>query len=204
MAAPTSPDAWMETCLIAISSRGGSDQQFAALTENVRVSVGRKPYEGIALVNGGRIGNERPQEDTTVTMECYFVDIGVTSTNHSALQIFATGGGATDTPSWDDSDPKEATISRNRRKVRVALLWTDGSETTANGAVGADTNARRLTLADGEITNWEEDFTGGILKVTCEIIFPPFDKDGTGCLKWEHTNAAGFSALSSYTTSNKF
>jgi hypothetical protein len=204
MTAPTAPNAWMEECLIAISPQGGSDQQFAAYTENVKLSIGKKPFEGIALVNGGRIGFERPQEDTTLTMDCYFVDLGVTSTNKSLLQIFATGGGSADTPSWDETDPVEATISRVRRKVRVAVLWTDGAETTANGSVAADVNAERIILADGEITGWDEDFTGKVKKVSCEITFPPFDKSGAGCIKWQSTKGAGISALSSYTASNKF
>ena len=44
MVAVATDDAWQEECLIAISAEGGSDVQFAALTETIDFDRGANSY----------------------------------------------------------------------------------------------------------------------------------------------------------------
>lgn len=69
-------DAWMETCLIAISKIGGSDIQFAALTETVDFDLGEKDIEGVALTNGGRVTKWTAEGDSSITFEAYPLEAG--------------------------------------------------------------------------------------------------------------------------------
>lgn len=69
-------DAWMETCFIGISTIGGKELQFAAITETADFDVGEKDLEGLALVNGGRVTKWSPEGDSTITFEAYPLEAG--------------------------------------------------------------------------------------------------------------------------------
>ncbi len=71
MTAAAVDDAWMEVCLIGVSKIGGSEMQFAALTETVDFDIGEKDIEGIPLTNGGRVTKWNPEGDSTITFEAY-------------------------------------------------------------------------------------------------------------------------------------
>ena len=76
MAAIATDDSWMETCLISISIIGGSDIQFAGITETCDFDIGEKDIEGIPLVNGGRMTKWNPESDSTITFEAYPLEAG--------------------------------------------------------------------------------------------------------------------------------
>ncbi len=202
MTAAATDDAWMETCLIAISIAAGSDIQFAALTETIEFDIGEKDIEGVPLVNGGRVTKWTPEGDSTITFEAYPLQAG-TDTG-------AVGKGFYDLMhSVDSAVPIRVTNDRDRDKYRVLVLWTnDPSPTTAQGSTANTFSAFRIGMADGHFTSVKPSFTDGILKFTVMFKVTAFDKSGTGNVMMESCagTTAGdvLPAVASYTSSAKF
>ncbi len=202
MAAIEINDGWMETCLIGISKIGGSDIQFAALTETVDFDIGEKDIEGVALVNGGRITKWSPEGDSSITFEAYPLEAGT--------QTGTTGNGFFDLlHSVDASTPLRISNDRNRDKYRVLVMWTNDSGVTTAQSITTDTHsALRIGMADGHFTSVKPSFTDGILKYTVTFKVAAFDKAGNSNIMMESCAGADgtdiLPAIASYTTSAKF
>ena len=202
MTAAAVDDSWMETCLIAISKVGGSDLQFAALTETVDFDIGEKDIEGIPLVNGGRMTKWTPEGDSSVTFEAYPLEVGTDSGT--------TGKGFFDLMhTVDASVPIRITNDRNRDKYRVLVMWTnDPTPTTAQAVTSNTFSALRIGMAEGHFTSVKPSFTDGDLKFTVMYKVTAFDKSASGNVMMESCagTTAGdiLPAIASYTTSNKF
>lgn len=202
MAAIEINDGWMETCLIGISKIGGSDIQFAALTETVDFDIGEKDIEGVALVNGGRITKWSPEGDSSITFEAYPLEAGT--------QTGTTGNGFFDLlHSVDASTPLRISNDRNRDKYRVLVMWTNDSGVTTAQSITTDTHsALRIGMADGHFTSVKPSFTDGILKYTITYKVVAFDKAGNSNIMMESCAGADgtdiLPAIASYTTSAKF
>lgn len=202
MAADPNDDAWMEECIIAIAAQGGSDVQFAGLTETIDFDIGEKGIEGIPLINGGRVMKHLPEEDTTITFEAYPLEAGT--------DAGTTGKGFFDLlHTQDTSVPIRIVNDRNRTKYRCLFLWTnDTSISTAQATTSANKSALRIGVADGHFISAKPSFTDGILKWTVVYKVPAFDKAGAGNVMVESAAGATGSdllpAVASYTTSNKF
>ena len=202
MTAVATDDAWMETCLIAISKIGGSDLAFHALTETVDFDLGEKDLEGIPLANGGRVTKINPEGDSSVTFEAYPLQAG-TDTGTTGLGFFDL------LHDVDASVPIRVTNSRTRDKYRVLIMWTnDPTPTTAQATTANTYSAIRIGLANGHFTSVKPSFTDGILKYTVVYKCAPFNKAGTGNVMMESCagSTAGdvLPAVASYTTSNTF
>ena len=202
MTAAAVDDSWMEVCLIAISIAGGSDIQFAGLTETVDFDIGEKDIEGIPLVNGGRMTKWTPEGDSTITFEAYPLEAG-TDTG-------TTGKGFFDLMhTVDASVPIRITNDRNRDKYRVLVLWTnDPTPTTAQSVTANTYSAFRIGMADGHFTSAKPSFTDGELKFTVMYKVAAFDKAAAGNVMMESCagTTAGdiLPAIASYTSSAKF
>ena len=201
MAAIATDDAWMETCLIAISKVGGSDVQFASLTETVDFDIGEKDIEGLPLLNGGRLTKFSPEGDSSITFEAYPIQAGTSSGT--------TGTGFFDLMHTQDaSAPIRVTNDHIRDKYRVLVLWTN--DTTVTGAQNITTatySALRIGMAEGRFTSVKPSFTDGVLKWTVTFKTPAFDKDADSNVMIE--SCAGVTSdilpvVAAYTTSNKF
>lgn len=202
MTAVAVDDAWMETCLIAISKIGGSDLAFAGITETVDFDIGSKDIEGIPLVNGGRVQKWTPEGDSSVTFEAYPIQAG-TDTGSTGLGLFDL------MHSVDAAVPIRVSNDRNRDKYRVLVLWTnDATATTAQSTTAANYWALRIGLAEGHFTSVKPSFTDGILKWTATYKTTAFDKAAVANVIMESAagSAAGdvLPAVASYTTSAKF
>ena len=202
MVAVAVEDAWMETCLIAISIQGGSDIQFASLTETVDFDIGEKDIEGVALTNGGRVTKWTAEGDSSITFEAYPLEAGTDSGTD--------GNGFFDLMhSADASVPLRITNDRNRDKYRVLVMWTNDPTVSTGQAITTDTySALRIGLADGHFTSVKPSFTDGILKYTITYKCAAFDRDGAGNVMMESCAGASgtdiLPAVASYTTSAKF
>ncbi len=202
MTAAATDDAWMETCLIAISIAAGTDIQFAGVTETVDFDIGEKDIEGIPLVSGGRVTKFTPEGDSSITFEAYPLQAGT--------QTGAVGLGFYDLMhSVDSVVPIRVTNDRNRDKYRVLVLWTNDPTPTTAQSITVDTySAFRIGMADGHFTSAKPSFTDGILKFTVTFKCAAFDKSGNGNVMME--SCAGGSApdilpaIASYTSSAKF
>ena len=202
MTAAAVDDAWMETCLIAISLQGGSDLQFAGVTETVDFDIGEKDIEGIPLVNGGRVTKWAPEGDSSITFEAYPLQAG-TDTGTSGLGFYDL------MHSVDASVPIRVINDRDRDKYRVLVMWTnDPTPTTAQAVTSNTFSALRIGMADGHFTSVKPSFTDGMLKFTVTFKVAAFDKTAGGNVMMESCagTTAGdiLPAIASYTTSYKF
>lgn len=195
------PDTWSETALVAFSAQGGSDVQFACLTETVDIDIGDKDFDIQNTLCGGRLVKFNPQEPTTITFEAYPVEAG-TATG-------STGTGFFDLMNTvDATQPQVILVDKARDKYRIILLWTDDpSITTAEALIptAGTVSGLRIVAADGYFTSVKPSFTDGILKYTVMFKVPAFDKASTANVKMESTDGtADLTAVPSYTSSVKF
>ncbi len=202
MTAAAVDDAWMETCLIAISIAAGTDIQFASVTETVDFDIGEKDIEGMPLVNGGRMTKWTPEGDSSITFEAYPLQAG-TDTGAVGLGFYDL------MHSVDASVPIRVTNDRDRDKYRVLVLWTnDPTPTTAQSITANTFSALRIGMADGHFTSVKPSFTDGVLKFTVTFKCAAFDKSGNGNVMMESCagSTAGdiLPAVASYTSSAKF
>lgn len=202
MVAADNSDAWMEVCKISISKIGGTELAAEAKTETVDIDDPDKDFDGIPMLNGGRVKKWTQQGDGTITFEAYHTESG-------------TDTGST-LKGWEDlKDEVDSTVpirvlnSRTRNKYRVLVLWTnDPTVTTAKDVTTNTYSAKRYGAADGYFTSVKKSFTDGVLKYTCIYKFAPFDLVGSPCILNE--SCAGTTptdilpAIAAYTTSNKF
>jgi len=202
MTAVETSDAWMETCIIAISIIGGSDLQFAALTETVDLDIGEKDIEGVPIVNGGRVTKWTPEGDSSVTFEAYPLQVG-TDTGTTGLGFYDLMHAV------DGSVPIRINNSRNRDKYRVLIMWTNDPTVTTGQAVTTNTySATRVGLAEGHFTSVKPSFTDGVLKYTVIFKCAAFDKAANSNVMMESCAGASagdiLPAIAGYTTSYKF
>ncbi len=202
MTAAANDDAWMETCLIAISIQAGTDIQFASVTETIDFDIGEKDIEGIALVNGGRVTKFTPEGDSSITFEAYPLQAG-TDTGAVGLGFYDL------MHSVDSAVPIRVVNDRDRDKYRVLVMWTnDPTPTTAQAVTNTNYSAFRIGLADGHFTSVKPSFTDGILKFTVTYKCAAFDRSGNGNVMMESCAGASGSdilpAVASYTSSAKF
>ena len=193
------PDAWTEVALVAVSLKGGSEIQFAAITETIDIAEGDYPGESVMNLAGGRIWKESPKEDGEITLELYPVELDTTS----GVGLFQQWvGGTFDTSEPLTTDTTEvAGIQRSRSQYRVSVLWTnDPAATTAAGATAASTDALRFYATSCRITSHKASYTDGILKVTVTLKFPALNKAGTANIGvWESGDQTALVTLGAYT-----
>lgn len=171
-------DTFSETCLVAIQKTGSNAVEFYSISETVKVEVGEKPVDFIAILNGGRLAKFSPQEPTTITLEAYPVEAGTDSgtTGNGFFDLLGTA---------DASEPLSIPLDRVRTKVRCTILWCDDTTVTnATSAINIGQTGLRVVAKDGYVTKVSPgQFTPSEPnKWTVEMKFPPFDKDGTACV----------------------
>ena len=192
------PEAWQETAMIAVSLKGGSEIQFAAITETIDISEGEYPGESMKNLAGGRIWKQSSKEDGEITLEMYPVELDTTS----GVGLFQQWiGGTQDTSEPLGTDLTEvAGVQRIRSSYRVAILWTnDTAAATAAGATAATTDALRFYATDCRITSHKAAYTDGILKVTVTFKFPALNKAGTTNIgAWESGDQTALVTLGAY------
>lgn len=190
--------AWSETALVTITKyadAGGTNYEYAALTETIDIDLGDKDIDQIVNLKGGRMVKKIGQDITTITLECYPVDIDAAGST-GVSQLFESG-------TWDTTEPMEATSSRSRDMFRVALLWTDDTAATSGaGATAAATNSYRITFAHAYCTSMKPSFTDGILKFTLQFKCPAFNPQGVAIAREDSGDATALVALNTYSSTN--
>jgi hypothetical protein len=203
------PDIWTEECLVSIATPGKGELLFEAKTESVDIDLGEKPVEFVPILNGGRLTKFEPMEDSTITMECYFVGVG--SGTWPAAATSVDGDGMFDLFQAEyTTKPYTITLSSvTRTMVRITLLWTDQATVTGGAALGTVLTAStglRMSFADGFITSIKPVMNADDgLKFTIVAKFPAVDSSGNGCCRvYDCDSTAQLPALSAYTTTTKF
>lgn len=194
-------DTWSETALISITAQGGSDVQFACLTETVDIDMGDKDFDVMNTLCGGRLVKYTPQADTTITLEAYPLEAG-TDTGTTGKGFFDLMNTA------DATQPQQIAVDKARDKYRMAVLWTDDSTVTSATALIETANSAsglRVVAADGYFISVKPSFTDGLLKFTVKFKVPAFDKEANANIKMESTDGtADLPALAAYTSSVKW
>jgi len=168
MTAVAVEDAWMESAFVSISLLNGSEMNSHAYIETIDFDRGEKDTEGKPLVSGGRLTAWKPEGDSSLTFEGYFLEAG----NGKGLLDFLH-------QQTDNSQPLRFTNNRSRTKARVVVTWTnDPACTTAVQTTATTYSGRRIALANGHFTSVKESFTDGILKTTFVFKTSAFDKTG--------------------------
>ncbi len=191
------PDAWNETALVSIQKLGGSEVQFAAITDTVDISEGDWSGEGIPTLGGGRIWKQTPKEDGEITLELYPIELD-TVTGVGLFQHFTGGTWATSEPLA--SDVAFTATDRVRDQFRVVVLWTnDGATTTANATTSASTDSLRFAAMGCRLTSHKASFTDGQVKITATFKYPAFNKAGTVKMdRWDSGDQTAVVGLSTY------
>lgn len=189
-------DTWSETAFVSISKIGGSDVEFATITETVDVDFGNKEFDVINTLKGGRLVKFNPQEPSTITLEAYPIEAGTASGTEGKgfMDLLYTA---------DATQPISINFDRTRTKVRIAILWTDDTTvTSAADATAEGSSALRIVLKNGYVTSAKPSFTDGVLKYNVTIKCPAFDKAAAANGLIESTDgstSATLAELSAYT-----
>ena len=184
---------WQEKAYITITEKGGSDYEFMAYSEDIKIKFGSKDFDLVHTLGDAVYKKYSPVGETTVTISLY----AIKGADEPAItQLFF--GDTSDT-----TQPISVDFSKTRKEVRLAVLWTEASGiSSATDAVSAGEAATRVVLKEGEIIDFDLEFaTDTALKGTVTIKFPPYDCDGNKTINVESTDgsdASGLSALSSY------
>lgn len=209
-------DSWSETALVTLNIQGVSgDFHMQCMTETIDVDWGEKGVDSVPTVCGGRIAKFNPEEDTTLTLEGYPLNAGFvegSDVNVDGVMNFLYGAvvDGTDDSGAGTLTAMAITSSRTRRKVRAIIRWTESSSVNAEDLMLGNTQNLRMIFADGYVTSAKHAFTDGVLKVTMEAKFPPFDRTGASNFKLQSqdgngaTAAQDIPAVPAYTTSVKF
>lgn len=203
-------NAWQETFLLEITQPGVTlgNNNAEGITETIDWDIGEKDIDQIVVGNGGRLEKIIPEGITTLTLECYPLNVGSGDISAAAATV-----GFFDLLHAEDGGPDFPLLiraSRARTRVRVAIMWTDDTtaDADASDALAAATNlGMRITIADAFVTSVKPTFTDNILKFTIMFKVVPFDSTGTSNIQFESHDGSGgtaLPALGSYTTGNKF
>ena len=199
-------NAWQETFLVEITQPGVTlgNNNAEGITETIDWDFGEKDFDQIVLGNGGRLEKLTPEGITTLTLECYPLNVGSGDISAAA----ATVGFFDLLHAEDTTFPLLISGTRARTRVRVAIMWTDDTTAgDASDALAATANlGMRLTIADAFVTSVKPSFTDGILKFTIVFKVVPFDASGNNNIQFESADGtvALLPALASYTTTTKF
>jgi len=172
-------DHWVETVLISIAKKSGSDVEFAARGSDVAFSGGEKDIAIRTLFNGGNMRRYTPMTLHEVSFKVYPDEV------HDAKQLFygtanAKGSGVTTT-----------TNSLVRFDARIVLLWTDKAASAAAEVINGSNAGLRYVGINGNITKCEEFWDDGELGFDITIKIPPFNRSGTGNNTWTSTDGTG-------------
>jgi len=165
---------WQEFCLIGIQEKGGTEVQFASITEDITaMDWGEKDIESSPLVNGGRIIKRRPMGDEGITFRIYPLDAGLDG--NGMIQFFHPQ--ATD----DTTQPIAVSNSHKRKLFRIVLLWSSQlpeGPTEASTPPDSGEEAYRVQIFNAYMTSYKPSFDDKILSAEVTFKWAPFDKYG--------------------------
>ena len=182
-------DMWQETCLVAITRKGGSDVNFAAKSDDLGFGGAERDIDLKTMLNGSNKVVLKPMTLKEVNMKIYAVEIDEVD------QLFM-GDVA------DVTQPLSVTNVLNRYEFRFAALWCD--KTTAVNATEAVDGSKagyRTYAVGGFMTKCEEFWEGTEYGLNVTIKFPPYQSGATitGNLTRESTDGtATMTALAAY------
>lgn len=184
------PDAWTEFCLVSVLPDGGSEYQFASLTEDITaMDWGEKDIEGVPTLSGGRIVKKTPMTDESITFKVYPVKADLSG---GVVQLFHPQDTA------DSSQPIVVENDKDRKVHRLILLWAHALPTNASQLPVAGPTYR-IQAINAYMTKYTPSFDGKILTAEVTFKWTPFNSSGTANKREESSDDT--TALAAATTS---
>lgn len=180
MAAGVFPDAWEEVGLVTIQQAGGTARQVNAIVTDVKIDQPDYPGESIVNTGGGRIWNQKPQEDGEVTLEMY--PISADEGDNFGLDQYYGGGSIDSSQPITTNTSFTAGISKQRETYCVAVLFTDDTAFTSAFGTGSTSAkvAYRWYCKLARLVSYKKSFNPSDgWKATATFKFPPMNKAGT-------------------------
>lgn len=182
-------DMWQETCLVAITKKGGSDVNFAAKSDDLGFGGAERDIDLKTMLNGSNKVVLKPMTIKEINMKIYAVEIDEVD------DLFM----------GDDSDavqPLSVTNVLNRYEFRVAVLWCDKTAAVnATEAVDGSKAGYRRYAIGGFMTKCEPFWEGTEYGLNVTFKFPPYQSGASivGNLKVESTDGTQtMTALAAY------
>jgi hypothetical protein len=187
-------EAQQEIFLLGVKGENDSSEiQYAGFTEDItNVEYGKKDFDQIVLINGGRIKKFLPQDTGEFTIKCY--PLGVARDANGSMALFSGTVPA--------SDPYKVINNYKHENARLVFLWAETLPGTASAATtSANGYAERLTVINANEVEVKPDYSDKIK--SCEVTFKwnPFMKSGTANCCYESTYGTGLSAVTATSTS---
>ena len=189
------PDMWQEVFLFSVEIMGGSEVQFAGITEDITSFPDfTKDVESKAMANGGRRMGWTPEGDGEITVKITPIDDKVNG--NGLFQYFHPQS------TEDSTDPIKVLATRKRNKHQIIFTWAEnlGDLATAGTATTADKQARRFTAKNVYITKYQESSDDKNITAEVTFKFSPFGKTGNANYKYESTESTAIPAKTDFTT----
>lgn len=172
-------DHWVETVLISIAKKSGSDIEFAAKGDEVTFSGGERDIAVRTLFNGGNMRRYTPMTMHEVSLKLYPDEV------HDAVQLFYGTANA------KASGVLTTTNVLTRFDARIVILWTDKAASAAAEVIGDSKDALRYVGKGGNVTKCEPFWDDGEMGFEITIKIPAYNRTGTGNNTWSSTDGAG-------------
>ena len=173
---------WLESALVTISRKGGSDVEFAASSDEITFSGGERDMDMKTLINGGNMRRFTPMTNFEVSLKVYAAEIDVVHQN-----FFGDVS--------DVTQPLSVTNVLNRYEFRIAMMWCDGSHASATEVTLTTEKAIRWTSIAGLMTKCEPFWTDGELGFDITFKFAPYTTAAVGNITWESTDGEATKVL---------
>lgn len=185
----TTNEAWYDHTYICISAEAGSEVQLRSKTTSLNITGGNFDTESVHTF-GGTIKRVGSREDFEISFE------GIPVSSQDFDWIFH-GGNTTDT----------SITSSSIKDYRVTLLWTDETGiTSAAQVIATASEAYREIYSECNLVSLEKSQTADE-NLTASLSFKTAFEDKSGSINFKKETcdtASGLTAVSAYTTSNKF
>lgn len=176
---------WLETALVSISKKGGSEIEFAASSDEITFSGGERDMDMKTLLNGGNMRRFTPMTTFEISMKIFAAEVDI-------VHEWFYGG-------TDAVQPLSVTNALTRFEFRVSMMWTDSAAATATGLVDGSKDGIRMYAINGLMTKCEPFWTDGELGFDVTFKFAPYTTAAVGTLTWESTDGtADMTALAAY------
>jgi hypothetical protein len=178
------PDAWKETCKIAIIASNASPIEFTGMTEDITaMDWTEKDIEGMQLVNGGRVVKYNAMTDESMTIKVYDTKADDAATN-SAVQYFHKQATA------DTTQPIAVDNVITRQKFGIVILWAETLPATATALPDTDKTAYRIQIINAYMTSYKPSFDDKLKSAEITFKWPPLAKDATANKREESTDGS--------------
>ena len=207
---------YFDLFLVSISKVGGTDYNYAGITETLRIPNGfEKDGSSVAMLDGSRRWKRDPSPDITIEFDMYPLDTGTIRDDGGIKGVgpFQIFEGATLSGSASANYTAGLTVTgsntRDNFRVVIALVENSSAMTLAHGQSSTGYKVVRYAFADCKMIRCRPDPSDYYHKVSVAFKCPPLDENGSynyALASVDPTVSSGgyLPPLNSYTSITKF